>query len=101
MNITHAYAAHDAKSALVPFDYQPRALRDHDVQIQVLFCGVCHSDLHQARNEWSNTIYPVVPGHEIVGRVSAVGDHGLALPGQRSGRRRLHGGFLPQLPELR
>ncbi|CAI0789187.1 Uncharacterized zinc-type alcohol dehydrogenase-like protein YahK [Serratia marcescens] len=75
MNITHAYAAHDAKSALVPFDYQPRALRDHDVQIQVLFCGVCHSDLHQARNEWSNTIYPVVPGHEIVGRVSAVGDH--------------------------
>ncbi|MDU1287565.1 MAG: alcohol dehydrogenase catalytic domain-containing protein, partial [Serratia marcescens] len=75
MNITHAYAAHDAKSALVPFDYPPRALRDHDVQIQVLFCGVCHSDLHQARNEWSNTIYPVVPGHEIVGRVSAVGDH--------------------------
>ncbi|OKB66760.1 hydroxyacid dehydrogenase [Serratia marcescens] len=75
MNITHAYAAHDAKSALVPFDYPPRALRDHDVQIQVLFCGVCHSDLHQARNEWSNTMYPVVPGHEIVGRVSAVGGH--------------------------
>jgi uncharacterized zinc-type alcohol dehydrogenase-like protein len=75
MNITHAYAAHDAKSALVPFDYTPRALRDHDVQINVLFCGVCHSDLHQARNEWSNTIFPVVPGHEIVGRVSAVGSH--------------------------
>ena len=75
MNITHAYAAHDAKSALVPFDYTPRTLRDHDVQIKVLFCGVCHSDLHQARNEWSNTIFPVVPGHEIVGRVSAVGNH--------------------------
>jgi uncharacterized zinc-type alcohol dehydrogenase-like protein len=75
MNITHAYAAHDAKSALVPFDYTPRPLRDHDVQINVLFCGVCHSDLHQARNEWSNTIFPVVPGHEIVGRVSAVGSH--------------------------
>jgi uncharacterized zinc-type alcohol dehydrogenase-like protein len=75
MNITHAYAAHDAKSALVPFDYSPRVLRDHDVQINVLFCGVCHSDLHQARNEWSNTIFPVVPGHEIVGRVSAVGNH--------------------------
>lgn len=75
MNITHAYAAHDAKSALVPFDYTPRTLRDHDVQINVLFCGVCHSDLHQARNEWSNTIFPVVPGHEIVGRVSAVGNH--------------------------
>ena len=75
MNITHAYAAHDAKSALVPFDYTPRTLRDHDVQIKVLFCGVCHSDLHQARNEWSNTLFPVVPGHEIVGRVSAVGHH--------------------------
>ncbi|MGM1188533.1 NAD(P)-dependent alcohol dehydrogenase [Serratia liquefaciens] len=75
MNITHAYAAHDAKSALVPFDYTPRTLRDHDVQIKVLFCGVCHSDLHQARNEWSNTLFPVVPGHEIVGRVSAVGNH--------------------------
>lgn len=75
MNITHAYAAHDAKSALVPFDYTPRTLRDHDVQINVLFCGVCHSDLHQTRNEWSNTIFPVVPGHEIVGRVSAVGSH--------------------------
>lgn len=75
MNITHAYAAHDAKSALVPFDYQPRALRKHDVQIKVLFCGVCHSDLHLARNEWSNTLFPVVPGHEIVGRVSAVGSH--------------------------
>ncbi|CAI1010628.1 NAD(P)-dependent alcohol dehydrogenase [Serratia grimesii] len=75
MNITHAYAAHDATSALVPFDYTPRALREHDVQINVLFCGVCHSDLHQARNEWTNTIFPVVPGHEIVGRVSAVGSH--------------------------
>lgn len=75
MNITHAWAAKDAKSKLAPFDYQPRELREHDVQIEVLFCGVCHSDLHQARNEWHNTIYPVVPGHEIVGRVTAVGSH--------------------------
>ncbi len=73
MNITHAWAAKDAKSKLAPFDYQPRELRKHDVQIEVLFCGVCHSDLHQARNEWHNTIFPVVPGHEIVGRVTAVG----------------------------
>ncbi|MFD1802082.1 NAD(P)-dependent alcohol dehydrogenase [Mixta tenebrionis] len=73
MNITHAYAAQDAKSRLAPFDYQPRELRAHDVQIEVLFCGVCHSDLHQARNEWQNTIFPVVPGHEIVGRVTATG----------------------------
>ena len=75
MNITHAYAAQDAKSKLAPFDYKPRELRAHDVQLEVLFCGVCHSDLHQARNEWKNTIFPVVPGHEIVGRVTAVGPH--------------------------
>lgn len=75
MNITHAYAAQDAKSRLAPFDYKPRELRAHDVQIEVLFCGVCHSDLHQARDEWNNTLFPVVPGHEIVGRVTAVGGH--------------------------
>lgn len=75
MNITHAYAAQDAKSKLAPFEYKPRELRPHDVQIEVLFCGVCHSDLHQARNEWRNTIFPVVPGHEIVGRVTATGNH--------------------------
>ncbi|MCU5772606.1 NAD(P)-dependent alcohol dehydrogenase [Erwiniaceae bacterium BAC15a-03b] len=75
MNITHAYAAQDAKSRLAPFEYQPRELREHDVQIEVLFCGVCHSDLHQARDEWHNTVFPVVPGHEIVGRVTAVGGH--------------------------
>ncbi|UCB29765.1 NAD(P)-dependent alcohol dehydrogenase [Duffyella gerundensis] len=74
MNITHAYAAQDAKSKLAPFEYKPRELRPHDVQIEVLFCGVCHSDLHQARNEWKNTTFPVVPGHEIVGRVTAVGN---------------------------
>ncbi|WP_206956801.1 NAD(P)-dependent alcohol dehydrogenase [Trinickia acidisoli] len=70
---THGYAAKDADSPLVPFDIQRRDPREHDVQIEVLFCGVCHSDLHQARNEWRNTIYPVVPGHEIVGRVTKVG----------------------------
>ncbi|PKH22310.1 hydroxyacid dehydrogenase [Enterobacterales bacterium CwR94] len=75
MKITHAYAAQDAKSKLAPFEYQPRALRHHDVEIEILYCGVCHSDLHQARNEWRNTIFPVVPGHEIVGRVTAVGGH--------------------------
>lgn len=73
MNIIHAYAAQNEKSPLAPFSYQPRQLREHDVQIEVLFCGVCHSDLHQARNEWHNTVFPVVPGHEIVGRIIAVG----------------------------
>ncbi len=76
MNITHAYAAQVAKSPLAPFKYQPRELREHDVQIEVLYCGVCHSDLHQARNEWHNTVFPVVPNHEIVGRVTAVGAQG-------------------------
>jgi uncharacterized zinc-type alcohol dehydrogenase-like protein len=54
----------------------PRRLTGaHDVGIEILYCGVCHSDLHQARNEWGNSIYPVVPGHEIVGRVTSVGNH--------------------------
>lgn len=73
MTIIHAWAAQDAKSRLAPFHYTPRELRERDVQIDVLFCGVCHSDLHQARNEWKNTVFPVVPGHEIVGRVTAAG----------------------------
>ncbi|RKE39266.1 putative zinc-type alcohol dehydrogenase-like protein [Paraburkholderia sp. BL23I1N1] len=73
MSTTYAYAATDATAPLAPFEIQRRALRAHDVQMDVLFCGVCHSDLHQARNEWKNTVFPVVPGHEIVGRVTAVG----------------------------
>jgi len=73
MSTTYAYAATDAQSKLAPFEFQRRDLREHDIQMEVLFCGVCHSDLHQARNEWKNTIYPVVPGHEIVGRVTNVG----------------------------
>jgi len=70
---THAYAAQNAQSPLAPFELERRDLREHDVHIDVLFCGVCHSDLHQARDEWRNTLYPVVPGHEIVGRVTDVG----------------------------
>jgi alcohol dehydrogenase (NADP+) len=73
MTTAYAYAATEAQSKLAPFEFQRRDLREHDVQMDVLFCGVCHSDLHQARNEWQNTIYPVVPGHEIVGRVTKVG----------------------------
>ncbi|KAF1056300.1 MAG: NADP-dependent alcohol dehydrogenase C 1 [Burkholderia gladioli] len=73
MSTTYAYAAQSATSPLAATEIQRRELRDLDVQIEILYCGVCHSDLHQARNEWKNSIYPVVPGHEIVGRVSAVG----------------------------
>ena len=68
-----AYAAHDADSSFAPFDFQRRDPGPRDVAIDILFCGVCHSDLHTARGEWGGTLYPCVPGHEIVGRVSAVG----------------------------
>jgi uncharacterized zinc-type alcohol dehydrogenase-like protein len=67
------YAAVDAASPMAPFHFDRRALRPDDVKIDILYCGVCHSDLHQARNDWGGTIYPCCPGHEIVGRVSAVG----------------------------
>lgn len=70
---TKAYAAYNAKDPLGPFNLQRRELNEHDVQIDILYCGVCHSDVHQVRNEWGNSLYPMVPGHEIVGRVSAVG----------------------------
>ena len=69
------YAAHDAHSPLVPFSFERRDPGPHDVQIEILYSGICHSDLHQARNDWRNSLYPMVPGHEIVGRVVAVGEH--------------------------
>ena len=69
----HGYAARDAGSPLAPHSFTRRALRPDDVRIDIRYCGVCHSDLHQARNDWRNTVYPCVPGHEIVGQVAAVG----------------------------
>ncbi len=68
------YATHDAQSPLVPFQFERREPGPNDVQIKILYAGICHSDLHQARNDWSNSRYPMVPGHEIVGEVVAVGD---------------------------
>jgi uncharacterized zinc-type alcohol dehydrogenase-like protein len=71
-----AFAAQSASSGLGPHTIQRRTPQAHDVDIEILFCGICHSDLHQARNEWSGvmpTVYPCVPGHEIVGRVRKVG----------------------------
>jgi len=70
---TKAYAVRSAESPLAPFSISRRDPLANDVSIEILYCGVCHSDLHQARNEWHNTIYPCVPGHEIVGRVVKVG----------------------------
>ncbi|HLO65580.1 MAG TPA: NAD(P)-dependent alcohol dehydrogenase [Holophaga sp.] len=68
------YAAHSPESDLVPFAFERREPGPHDVQIEVLYCGICHSDLHQARNDWRNSLYPMVPGHEVVGRVVKVGN---------------------------
>ncbi len=68
-----AYAALSATSPIAPFVAERREPRPDDVVIDVVFCGVCHSDLHQARNDWGNSKFPMVPGHEIIGRVSAVG----------------------------
>ncbi len=68
------YAAQDPSTPLAPYSFTRRDVGPNDVQIDILYCGVCHSDLHTARNEWNNTLYPSVPGHEIVGRVTAVGE---------------------------
>ena len=73
MKTSRSYAAQAAASSLAPFTINRRDPGPADVEMEILFCGVCHSDLHQARNEWHNTVYPCVPGHEIIGRVTAVG----------------------------
>lgn len=70
---TKAFAAYNAKDSLAPFEFDRRDVRPTDVQIEILYCGVCHSDLHQVRDEWSGSIYPMVPGHEIVGKAIKVG----------------------------
>ena len=73
MTKTRGYAAQSATSPLTPFDFERREPGPHDVQIEILYCGICHTDLHQARNHWGGSMYPMVPGHEIVGRVTRVG----------------------------
>ena len=75
MPTAKAYAADSATSPLAPFQLERRSVGAHDVQIEIAYCGICHSDLHQVRNEWGNSTYPMVPGHEIVGKVTAVGAH--------------------------
>ena len=73
MSKAKAYAAFDAESPLGPWSLERREVGEHDVQIEIKYCGVCHSDLHQVRNEWGGAMYPLVPGHEIVGVVTKVG----------------------------
>jgi uncharacterized zinc-type alcohol dehydrogenase-like protein len=73
MPAVKSYAALSPTADLVPYTIERRNPKPKDVQIEILYCGICHSDLHTARGEWGNTVYPAVPGHEIVGRVTAVG----------------------------
>lgn len=69
------YAAEAAKIPLAPFSFERREVGPHDILIDILYCGVCHSDVHQVRDEWGGSMFPMVPGHEIVGRISKVGEH--------------------------
>ncbi len=73
MTLVKAYAAKQEDQPLGPFDLERRTPGPKDVEIEILYCGVCHSDIHTARNEWGGTQYPVVPGHEIVGKVTSIG----------------------------
>jgi uncharacterized zinc-type alcohol dehydrogenase-like protein len=73
MPASHGYGTSNAQSPLAPFNFTRREPGPTEIAVDILYCGVCHSDLHMARNEWGGSIYPLVPGHEIVGRVTAVG----------------------------
>lgn len=70
---TKGYAAHGPEAALVPFSFERRDLSANDILIDIQYCGICHSDIHQIKGEWGNSVYPMVPGHEIVGRVTQIG----------------------------
>ncbi|MFT6839044.1 MAG: putative zinc-type alcohol dehydrogenase-like protein, partial [Sediminicola sp.] len=73
MTEVKAYAAKTSDSEMVPFKLDRRDVTANDIKIDIEYCGVCHSDLHQVRNDWKNSVYPVVPGHEIIGRITEVG----------------------------
>ena len=70
-----AYAAQSPETDLAPWSFERREPGEHDVRFDILYCGVCHSDLHQIKNDWFPGIFPMVPGHEIVGKVAEVGSH--------------------------
>lgn len=74
MSNTKSYAAYDASGDLKPYDFNRREVSPKDVQIDILYCGVCHSDIHMAHNDWGFSTYPLVPGHEIIGRVKCIGE---------------------------
>ncbi len=72
---TKSYAAQSAGETLAPYTFERRDPGPHDVEIDIMYCGVCHTDIHFVNNDWGTSMYPMVPGHEIVGRVTSVGDH--------------------------
>ncbi len=83
---TRGFAAHSADTPLVPFAFERRTVGTRDVHIEIDFCGICHSDIHYARNEWGSTTFPAIPGHEIIGRVVETGrEVGRFAIGQRVG----------------
>ena len=83
---TKGYAAAAAKVPLAPYDFERRELKEHDVLVDIQYCGICHSDIHQARDEWGGAIFPMVPGHEITGVVARVGSKVTKFaPGDRVG----------------
>lgn len=73
MNRTQGYAVSGPEANFEPFEFERREVGENDILMEILYCGICHSDIHQARNEWQNSMYPMVPGHEIVGRVVKTG----------------------------
>jgi len=75
MTQSKGYAAQDEQTDLAPWNFERRDVGAHDVLIEIQYCGVCHSDLHQIKNDWFPGIFPMVPGHEIVGKIAAVGAH--------------------------
>jgi uncharacterized zinc-type alcohol dehydrogenase-like protein len=75
MIATKSYAAQKAGDTLAPFNFERRDPGPHDVEIDILYCGVCHTDIHLVNNDWGISVYPMVPGHEIIGRVVSVGEH--------------------------
>lgn len=74
-NNIKAYGTEAADAPLKNLNIQRREVTTHDIQIEILYCGICHSDLHAVRDEWGGTKYPIVLGHEIVGKVTAIGNH--------------------------
>jgi D-arabinose 1-dehydrogenase-like Zn-dependent alcohol dehydrogenase len=82
-----AFAAYEAKAAVAPFSYEPRPMQATDVDLRISHCGICHSDIHQIDNDWRIASYPLVPGHEIIGTITAVGAEANRVGGLVVGQR--------------